>query len=195
MLRNTMILQSKITCPKCGTAKTETMPTDACQFFYACTGCGTMLRPKPGSCCVFCSYGSVPCPPIQEGIEPCCAPLSDESSKDWVGRTRTGLLAWWLPHAMIVVGLFASVPGRAAIWVAALIWMGTACILNARRSGRTHCRFTGPYYLAMIAPVLVLGFGFVTASIYVWIALAALILLGDKMIWWATERAWGTFSY
>jgi hypothetical protein len=59
-----MIQQSEITCPHCGAAKMETMPTDACQFFYECT-CGTMLRPKPGDCCVFCTYGSVPCPPIQ----------------------------------------------------------------------------------------------------------------------------------
>ncbi len=57
---------STITCPACGTSKTETMPTDACQFFYKCTGCGTILRPKPGDCCVFCSYGSVPCPSVQE---------------------------------------------------------------------------------------------------------------------------------
>jgi hypothetical protein len=61
----TMILQSVITCPNCGAAKSETMPTDACQFFYECAGCGARLRPKPGDCCVFCSYGSVPCPPIQ----------------------------------------------------------------------------------------------------------------------------------
>ena len=61
-----MIAQSTITCPNCGTSKTETMPTDACQFFYDCTGCGRLLRPKPGDCCVFCSFGSVPCPPIQE---------------------------------------------------------------------------------------------------------------------------------
>jgi hypothetical protein len=43
------------------------MPTDACQIVYRCTGCGTVLRPKPGDCCVFCSYGSVPCPPAQGG--------------------------------------------------------------------------------------------------------------------------------
>lgn len=42
------------------------MPTDTCQFFYECTGCGTLLRPEAGDCCVFCSYGDVPCPPIQE---------------------------------------------------------------------------------------------------------------------------------
>jgi hypothetical protein len=50
----------------CGTAKAEIMPTDACQFFYECNGCGTLLRRKPEDCCVFCSYGSVPCPPIQQ---------------------------------------------------------------------------------------------------------------------------------
>ncbi|WP_428542861.1 GDCCVxC domain-containing (seleno)protein [Rhodopila sp.] len=58
--------ESAITCPLCGTSKTQMMPTDACQFFYDCTGCGTLLRPKPGDCCVFCSFGTVPCPPIQE---------------------------------------------------------------------------------------------------------------------------------
>jgi hypothetical protein len=58
-------LQSTITCPSCGTVKEETMPEDACQFFYECTGCHTVLRPKSGDCCVFCSFGTMPCPPIQ----------------------------------------------------------------------------------------------------------------------------------
>ena len=58
-------MHSSITCPHCGHQATETMPTDACVGFYPCKGCGLMLRPKRGDCCVFCSYGSVPCPPIQ----------------------------------------------------------------------------------------------------------------------------------
>lgn len=66
-----IILQSTITCPNCGTQKTETMPTDACQFFYKCTNCQAMLKPKAGDCCVYCSYGTVKCPPIQAG-EHCC---------------------------------------------------------------------------------------------------------------------------
>ncbi|HEX3918034.1 MAG TPA: GDCCVxC domain-containing (seleno)protein [Caulobacteraceae bacterium] len=41
------------------------MPTDACQYFYDCQGCGAVLKPKAGDCCVFCSYGEVPCPPVQ----------------------------------------------------------------------------------------------------------------------------------
>jgi hypothetical protein len=60
-----MILVSVIICPHCATAKSEAMPANACQIFYTCNGCGAALRPKPGDCCVFCSYGSVPCPPIQ----------------------------------------------------------------------------------------------------------------------------------
>jgi hypothetical protein len=57
--------RSAITCPVCGTIRVETMPTNACVYFYECSGCGTLLRPKPDDCCVFCSYGSVPCPPVQ----------------------------------------------------------------------------------------------------------------------------------
>lgn len=67
-----VILQSVLTCPVCGRQSLETMPTDACQFFYECAGCGKILRPKPGDCCVFCSYGTIPCPPKQ-GAKDCCS--------------------------------------------------------------------------------------------------------------------------
>jgi hypothetical protein len=70
----TPILESTLTCPDCGTQAVETMPTDACLYFYTCTGCGSRLKPKHGDFCVFCSYGSVPCPPIQMGDgNACCA--------------------------------------------------------------------------------------------------------------------------
>ena len=64
-------LQSTITCPICGHQQLETMSTDSCQFFYDCTACGELLKPLAGDCCVFCSYGSVKCPPIQLG-DGCC---------------------------------------------------------------------------------------------------------------------------
>ena len=63
--------ESVITCPDCGHAAPETMPTEACLYFYECKGCGTLLKPKPGHCCVFCSWGTVPCPPVQED-RGCC---------------------------------------------------------------------------------------------------------------------------
>ncbi len=60
-----MIFESTITCPACGHEKTETMPTDSCQYFYECEGCGTLLKLREGDCCVYCSYGSVPYPSRQ----------------------------------------------------------------------------------------------------------------------------------
>jgi len=72
LMKNTgVILQSTITCPHCGHKKEETMPTDSCQFFYECENCKKTLKPKEGDCCVYCSYGTVPCPPIQENKK-CC---------------------------------------------------------------------------------------------------------------------------
>ncbi|MDI4656844.1 MULTISPECIES: GDCCVxC domain-containing (seleno)protein [Xanthobacter] len=66
------ILETTITCPHCRTAFKETMPTDACQYFYTCRACRAVLKPKPGDCCVFCSYADVPCPPVQDDRSDCC---------------------------------------------------------------------------------------------------------------------------
>jgi len=101
---------------------------------------------------------------------------------------------WGFPIANMVAGLVVDVPARTAMWTLALAWKGTACLLNARRCGRTHCRFTGPFYFAMILPVLALGSGMVSAGFYGWVALGAVIIVGSKLIWWVTERKWGKFS-
>ena len=63
---STVILESTLTCPVCGHMKLEIMPTDACQWFYECEQCHVVLKPLAGDCCVYCSYGAVPCPPMQE---------------------------------------------------------------------------------------------------------------------------------
>lgn len=72
LYRTKIRYRSIITCPHCGFKKEAQMPTDACQFFYVCTSCYQRLKPKKGDCCVFCSYGSVPCPPVQIG-QRCCS--------------------------------------------------------------------------------------------------------------------------
>jgi hypothetical protein len=61
----TVTLRSVVRCPHCGYAREETMPLDACQIHYTCQRCGADLRPKAGDCCVYCSYGSRPCPSKQ----------------------------------------------------------------------------------------------------------------------------------
>lgn len=69
--KKTVELISTLTCPECGHASKEIMPTDACQFFHECAACHAVSRPAERDCCVFCSYGDVPCPPIQSG-DACC---------------------------------------------------------------------------------------------------------------------------
>ena len=44
---NGVVLESALTCPRCGHTKQETMPTDARQFFYECARCREVLRPLP----------------------------------------------------------------------------------------------------------------------------------------------------
>lgn len=60
------IMENTLTCPHCGATQIETMPTDRCVFFWECPHCHVVSRPTHGDCCVFCSYGVVKCPPVQE---------------------------------------------------------------------------------------------------------------------------------
>ena len=117
-----------------------------------------------------------------------------KTTKDWAGNVRSYALAWGLPSLAIVAGSLVDASLRTAIWSVALIWMGAACLMNAQRCGRTHCRFTGPFYLFLIIPVLLLGFGLLPLGPYAWWILGIVIILGGKIIWWATEVALGRFS-
>jgi hypothetical protein len=49
------------------------------------------------------------------------------ASRDWLGSTRANLLAWWVPRAGIVAGLFVPVGVRTAIW-------GREPLINLRRA-------------------------------------------------------------
>ena len=54
-------------CPACGVESVETMPIEACVYFWTCPTCGVVVKPKLGHCCVFCPYADAPCPPKQRG--------------------------------------------------------------------------------------------------------------------------------
>ncbi len=59
---NDIITYATLTCPQCGHEQSVSMPTNACQYFYECVACHARLAPKPGDCCVFCSYADRKCP-------------------------------------------------------------------------------------------------------------------------------------
>jgi Zn ribbon nucleic-acid-binding protein len=64
-MSNQITTKASLSCPKCHKLQTVGMSTDACQHFYKCQGCGGMLKPKEGDCCVFCSFADTKCPPKQ----------------------------------------------------------------------------------------------------------------------------------
>ena len=57
---------SALTCPKCGFTETLKMPIDQCVVLHKCSNCETILRPEKDDCCVFCSFGDIPCPSKQK---------------------------------------------------------------------------------------------------------------------------------
>ena len=116
-----------------------------------------------------------------------------QNAKDWAESLGGYLIAWGIPSIILIAAGLVDPAQRAIIWAGVLVWMGAGCLLNARRCGRTHCRYTGPYYLLMIVPAALLGAGILAAGSWAWWLLGAMILLGSKVIWVATEVLWGKY--
>ncbi|HEV2641426.1 MAG TPA: GDCCVxC domain-containing (seleno)protein [Candidatus Elarobacter sp.] len=84
------VLTSELRCPHCGHVETLTMPDDACVFVHPCAACGAVIRPKDGDCCVFCSFGTVACPPMQCGSG-CGTPFDAPSTCSPTSSSSEGL--------------------------------------------------------------------------------------------------------
>lgn len=114
-------------------------------------------------------------------------------TKDWVSHARSYVLAWGLPGLLIIAGSFFHPSIRAGIWVGALVWIGVACLANAVRCGRTHCYFTGPYFLALAIVTSLHGFKVIWLGASGWWWLSLMIVAGGGALWFITERVWGKF--
>ncbi len=123
--------------------------------------------------------------------EETCAP--ERCEKDWAGDLATLVLAWGLPSATMFVALLLEPVVRTAIWTAMLTWMGVACIANARQCGRTHCYYTGPFFLLMVVVVLPHANAIVPLGSHGWAIIAPITIAGVIALWWGSERLLGTF--
>jgi hypothetical protein len=56
---------STITCPACSETVTHTMSTESVKKVYHCQKCLTWVAAKHGDHCIYDSYGSTKCPPLQ----------------------------------------------------------------------------------------------------------------------------------
>jgi len=114
--------------------------------------------------------------------------------RDWAGNRLTLAAIWGMPAAAMLLALLLEPVARAVVWTVMLAWMGWACLQNARRCGRTHCRYTGPFFLAMAVLVVAYATGIVPLGDRPWLILGMLTVAGNVLIWWGSERLLGTYS-
>lgn len=119
---------------------------------------------------------------------------SDPRAQDWASDARAVAGLWGAPAAAMLAAFALEPTWRAAVWTAMLIWMGAACLVNARRCGRTHCRVTGPFLLAMAAAVVGHAAGLLPLGRHGWLLLGVATAVGFAALWWGSERLWGAFS-
>jgi hypothetical protein len=59
---------SEVTCVHCGHKHADHMPKYATKISYQCPACKEISKPLKDSCCIYCSYGSEPCPKKQASL-------------------------------------------------------------------------------------------------------------------------------
>ena len=108
---------------------------------------------------------------------------------------RFALIFWWLPALALVASGAMRVPGAilTAIWTASLLVMGIGCVINARRCGRTHCYFTGPFFVVMAALVALHGSGILSLGEHGWQWLWNTLLAGGLLLYFLPEWLWGRY--
>jgi hypothetical protein len=115
-----------------------------------------------------------------------------EVRSDWAYGVRACLI-WGIPAAI----LFASsgLPERllVVVWPPVLTFMGVACLVNARRCGRIHCYFTGPFFLVLGALALLYGIGILPLGAHGWSTLALVLVIGAVTLTWVPERILGQY--
>ena len=103
-------------------------------------------------------------------------------------------MLWGLPAVAMLVASLLEPRARAIVWTAMLLWMGGACLANARRCRRTHCRFTGPFLILMAVDVFAYDTGVLDLGPNGWSILGAATFAGAIGLWWASERAFARFT-
>lgn len=94
---------------------------------------------------------------------------------------------------MLIVSIVLGHPAKTLVWAAALVWLGVACLLNARRCGRLHCFVTGPYFLGLALAALLHGYQVVWLGPNGWIYLGVAFAVGGYGLWVVPERLWGKY--
>jgi hypothetical protein len=111
---------------------------------------------------------------------------------DWINR-REGFALWWLPGAALLISALIGTRIQAVTWPLLLTYMGVACLLNARRCGRIHCYFTGPFFLLLALVALLHGSGVLSLGQKGWSLLTATLVVGFATLFFVPEWLLGRY--
>lgn len=114
---------------------------------------------------------------------------------DLVGDFKTMMLLWGLPVAIMLATGYYGDGGRTTTigWTLSLSVMGAACLVNARGCGRTHCYFTGPFFLLMAVLSLLYGARVLPLGPHGWHFIGAAFVVGGALLYVVPERIWGRY--
>lgn len=112
--------------------------------------------------------------------------MADEVSctpgeSDWARGIR-GWLIWGIPIAILVISPSFGSRYLVIVWPALLAFMGTVCLLNAHRCGRTHCYLTGPFFLLLAGVALLYGIGVLPLGANGWYNLCDALVIGSAVL-------------
>lgn len=120
---------------------------------------------------------------------------SVSESRDLLCNRAVTSAVFWLPSLALIISSAAGANPilRTAIWVAALTTMGAGCVVNARRCGRVHCYFTGPFFLAMAIVTLLYGSGIARLGTHGWSMISLGLVIGTLILCCLPEAFFGRY--
>jgi hypothetical protein len=108
---------------------------------------------------------------------------------DWTSGLR-GCLTWGIPATLLVM---SPVQYFVVVWPTMLTFMGVACLLNARRCGRIHCYFTGPFFLLLALIGLLYGLDLLPLGARGWSMLSIALVVGSVALICVPEWLFGRY--
>lgn len=120
------------------------------------------------------------------------------SDPDLIRHPVAGFWLWAFPLALILVSVLldgwnGDDSAKSFGWPLSLTVMGIACLVNARRCGRLHCYFTGPFFLFMAILSLAYAQHWLIELSRGWSVLSIALLLGSVLLYLIPERLFGRY--
>ncbi|MDE2197040.1 MAG: hypothetical protein KGJ56_07610 [Gammaproteobacteria bacterium] len=103
------------------------------------------------------------------------------------------ILIWIVPTILLVAAVAMGGVYPVIAWPVLLVFMGGACVLNARRCGRLHCFITGPFFLLLAAMALLYGLGILPLGQHGWQWLVDVLLIGGCVLTCVPEWLFGRY--